>query len=83
MSYTKFMFLHKMQQIRQIFWISEAILLKITITNWAIMASLVAQLIKNLLAVQETQVRSLSWDDPLKMEMATHSCILAWEIPWT
>ena len=47
------------------------------------MASLVAQLIKNLLAVQETQVRSLSWDDPLKMEMATHSCILAWEIPWT
>ena len=33
--------------------------------------------------MQETQVRSLSWEDPLEEEMATHSSIFAWEIPWT
>ena len=38
---------------------------------------------KNLPAVQETQVRSLGQEDPLEKEMATHSSILAWEIPWT
>ena len=32
---------------------------------------------------QETQVRSLGWEDPLEKEIATHSSILAWEIPWT
>ena len=41
-----------------------------------------AQLVKNPSAVQETWVRSLSWEDPLEKEMATHSSILAWEIPW-
>ena len=46
-------------------------------------ASLAAQLVKNLPAVQETQVRSLGWDDPLEKEMATHSSILAWKISWT
>ena len=46
-------------------------------------ASLVAQLVKNLPAVQETQVRSLGWEDPLEKEMATHSSILAWKISWT
>ena len=45
-------------------------------------ASLVAQLIKNLPAMQETWVRSLGWKDPLEKEMATHSSILAWRIPW-
>ena len=45
--------------------------------------SLVAQLVKNLPAVQETRVRSLGWEDPLEKEMATHSSILAWSIPWT
>ena len=49
-------------------------------TNWA---SFVAQLVKNLSAMQETWVRSLGWEDPLKKEMATHSSILAWRIPWT
>ena len=44
---------------------------------------LVAQIAKNLLAIQETQVQSLSWDDPLEKEMATHSSILAWDVPWT
>ena len=38
---------------------------------------------KNLPASQETLVRSLGWEDSLKKEMATHSSILAWEIPWT
>jgi len=39
--------------------------------------------IKNPPAKQEMQVRSLGWEDPLEKEMATHSSILAWEIPWT
>ena len=47
------------------------------------MASLVAQLVKNLLAMQETWVRFLSREDPLEEEMATHFSILAWRIPWT
>ena len=46
-------------------------------------ASLVAQSIKNLPAVQETGVRSLGWEDPLEKEMANHSSNLAWKIPWT
>ena len=45
--------------------------------------SLVAQLVKNLPAVQETQVRFLGREDALEKEMATHTSILAWEIPWT
>ena len=44
---------------------------------------LVAQMVKNLPAMQETQVQSLDWEDPLEKGMATHSSILAWEIPWT
>ena len=40
-------------------------------------------MVKCLLAVQETRVRSLGWENPLENEMATHSSILAWEIPWT
>ena len=47
------------------------------------LASLVAQLVKNLPAMQETWVRSLSWEDPLEKAKATHSSILAWRIPWT
>ena len=46
-------------------------------------ASLLAQLVKNLSAMQETQVRFLSWEDPLEEEMATHSSFLAWGIPCT
>ena len=46
-------------------------------------ASLVAQTVKRLPAMQETQVRSLGQEDPLEKEMATHSSILAWEMPWT
>ena len=40
-------------------------------------------MVKNLLAMQETWVRSLSQEDPLEKEMATHSHILAWKIAWT
>ena len=46
-------------------------------------ASLVAQMVKNLPAMQETQVQSLGWEDPLEKEMAIHSSTLAWKIPWT
>ena len=46
-------------------------------------ASLVAQMVERLSAMQETRVRSLGWEDPLGKEMATHSSILAWKIPWT
>ena len=46
-------------------------------------ASLVAQLVKNPPAMQETWVRTLGWEDPLEKEKATHSSILAWRIPWT
>ena len=46
-------------------------------------ASLVAQLLKNLPTMQETRVWFLGWEDPLEKEMATHSSILAWIIPWT
>ena len=45
--------------------------------------SVVAQMVKNPPAIQETQVQSLGREDPLEKEMATHSSILAWEIPWS
>ena len=48
---------------------------------WA--ALYVAQMVKRLSAMQETQVRSLGCEDPLEKEMAAHSSILAWKIPWT
>ena len=47
------------------------------------MASMVAQSVKNLPAMQDDRVRSLGPEDPLKQEMATHSSILAWKISWT
>ena len=45
-------------------------------------ASLVAQLLKNPAAMQETWVQSLGWEDPLEKGKATYSSILAWKIPW-
>ena len=56
------------------------LIIELTPQGWA---SLVAQAIKNPPAIQETGVRSLSQEDPLEEEMATHSSILAWRIPWT
>ena len=52
------------------------------ILGQGIKASLVAQTVKRLPVMWETQVRSLGWEDPLEKEMATHSSILAWRIPW-
>jgi len=52
----------------------------ITKLEWA---SLVAQMVKNLPAMQETWVQSLGWKDPLEKGMATQSSTLAWRIPWT
>ena len=46
-------------------------------------ACLVDQMLKNLPAMQETRVQSLDWEDLLEKEMAIHSSILAWRIPWT
>ena len=46
-------------------------------------ASLVAQTVKNLPEMQETQVLSLDWEDALEKEVASHYSILAWEIQWT
>ena len=51
--------------------------------TYAIAASLVAQMVKNLPAMQETQVRSLGWEDLLETGMVTHSSILDWGISWT
>ena len=45
--------------------------------------SLVAQMVKHLPTMQETQIQSLGQEDLLEKEMATHSSILAWRIPWT
>ena len=45
------------------------------------MTSLVAQMVKNLPAIRETQFRTLGWEDPLEKDMTTHSSILAWIIP--
>ena len=47
------------------------------------MASPGGSVVKNLPAMQETQVRSLDWEDPLRKRKATHLSILAWRIPWT
>ena len=50
---------------------------------FAIVSQQVAQMVKNLPAIQETQVQSLGWEDPLEKGMETHSSVLAWRIPWT
>ena len=60
--------------------------IKTSIRNLLILvreASLVAQMVKNLPAMQETQAQSLGLEDPLEKGMANHSSILAWRIPWT
>ena len=53
--------------------------IKIYLIHWA---SLVVQSVRNLPQVQETKVQSMGQEDPLEKEMATHSSILAWGIPW-
>ena len=55
----------------------------IDISIYRVSTSLVAQMVKNSLAMQEIWLPSLVWEDPLEEEMATQSSTLAWEIPWT
>ena len=55
----------------------------LTIYVYTFFSSLVAQMVKNLPAMLETQVWSLGWEDPLEKGMTTHSSILAWRISWT
>ena len=59
---------------------TEAHCSDLPLTEWA---SLVAQSVKHLPAVQETWVQSLGWEGPLENEMATYSSTLAWKISWT
>ena len=54
-----------------------------TVSFGSCWASLVAQRAKTLPAIQKTEVQSVGREDPLENEMATHSSILAWRIPWT
>ena len=62
---------------------AHIIIIYIYIYLYKTWASLVAQLVKNPPAMQETWVQSLGWEDPLEKGTATHSGILAWRIPWT
>ena len=57
--------------------------LGIAVTMTAFGASLVAQMVKRLPAMQKTWVQSLGQEDPLEKKMANHSSIIVWEIPWT
>ena len=65
---------------RDITLLTKVHIVKAMVFLWAF---LVAQLVKNPLAMWETWVRSLGWEDPLEKGKATHSRILAWRIPWT
>ena len=60
---------------------SHSIIIYLAVKN--VLTSLVAQMVKRLPTMRETQVRSLGWEDPLEKEMANHSSTLAWKIPWT
>ena len=51
--------------------------------HYILLGLLVAQMVKRLPTMEETQVQSLGWEDPLEKEMSPHSSILAWQIPWT
>ena len=63
----------------KVFWTDLLTFLQITRNR----DSLVAQTVKSLPAMWETRVRSLGWGDPLEKDMATHSSVLVWRIPWT
>ena len=54
-----------------------------TSLSLSFLGSLVSEMVKNLLVMQETQVPSLGWEDPLEKGMATHSSVPVWRIPWT
>ena len=54
-----------------------------TSLSLSFLGSLVSEMVKNLLVMQETQVPSLGWEDALEKGMATHSSVPVWRIPWT
>ena len=64
-------------------WRREAWTPRLLITSTLSWTSLVAQMVKRLSTMWETQVRALGWEDPLEKEMAIHSSTIAWTIPWT
>ena len=70
-------------QVGSLLWTEICPLHQIHISSVQCRASLVAQMVKYLPAVWETQVRSLDWEDLLEKKMSAHSSILAWRIPWT
>ena len=65
------------------FWVLNMFILIWMVIEWVYTNTPVAQRLKCLPAMWEIWVRSLGWEDPLEKEMATHSSILAWRIPWT
>ena len=62
-------------------WFFSLGIYKIYLCAWC--SGILAQMVKHMPAMQETQFQSLSWEDPLEKEIVTHSSILAWKIPWT
>ena len=69
-----------MQFGKQVYYRSGSLLCASISIKWA---SLVAQMVKNLPAMWETQAQSLSQEDPLEKRITTHSSILTWTVPWT
>ena len=63
--------------------VSQEFGINIHILLYIVLTSLVAQMVKHLPTMWETQVQSLGWEDPLEKAMTTHSSTLAWKIPWT
>ena len=63
--------------------VAKVLELQLQSFQWIFRPPLVAQMVKNPPAMREVWVRSLGQEDPLEKEMATHSSILAWRIPWT
>ena len=61
----------------------ELLILLLPLQTHSLSTSLVAQMVKCPPKMQQNQVRSLGWEDPLEKEMAAHSSTLAWKIPWT
>ena len=64
-------------------YINSSICYRISSSQLITILFITAQRVKHLPVMQKTQVQSLGWEDPLEKEMATHSSILAWRIPWT
>ena len=66
-----------------VWWLANCKIIIILLYIYVYISLQGGSVVKNLPAMQETQVRSLGWEDPSEKEMAIHSGILAWETPWT